>query len=315
MVYVGILFNILIFPGFLFVCLFGMAMEYVDRKLCARLQNRIGPPWFQPLADFIKLTAKANMIPQYADPTIFTSMPIVALTATVTAFFYIPIWKHQALMSFNGDIIVVLYLLTIPTFTFFLGGWYARGPFSMIGAARSITQLFAYEIPLFLSVLAPAMLANTWSLGEITVYYSSHPWYVLFNIVGFVVALISLLGKLEKVPFDIPEAETEIVAGGFSEYSGKLLAIFRLSMDVELVVVSSVVAAVFLPFGLGLGFAGGFALYIAKVLFIVALLSLLRNVFARLRIDQMIDFCWKYLAPVALLQLVADLVLKGAGVL
>jgi len=135
---------------------------------------------------------------------------------------------------------------------------------------------------------------------------------LLFNIVGFVVALISLLGKLEKVPFDIPEAETEIVAGSFSEYSGKLLAIFRLSMDVELVVVSSVVAAVFLPFGLNLGFAAGFGLYIVKVLFIVALLSLLRNVFARLRIDQMINFCWKYLAPIALLQLVVDLILKGA---
>ncbi|MGA2916228.1 MAG: complex I subunit 1 family protein [Sedimentisphaerales bacterium] len=306
------LLNILIFPGFLFVCLFGMVMEYVDRKLCARLQNRIGPPWFQPLADFIKLVAKANMIPEYADPTIFTFMPVLALAATTTAFLYVPIWQQQALLSFKGDVIVVLYLLTIPTFTFFLGGWYARGPFSMIGAARSITQLFAYEIPLFLSVLAPAMLANTWSLGEITVFFSKHPWLILFNIVGFVVALISLLGKLEKVPFDIPEAETEIVAGSFSEYSGKLLAIFRLSMDVELVVVSSVVSAVFLPFGLNYGFAAGFALYIVKVLFIVSLLSLLRNVFARLRIDQMINFCWKYLAPIALLQLVADLILKGA---
>lgn len=304
--------NILIFPGFLFVCVFGLAMEYVDRKLCARLQNRIGPPWFQPLADFIKLIAKANMIPEYADPAIFTFMPILALAATATAFLYVPIWHHQALLSFNGDVIVVLYLLTIPTFTFFLGGWYARGPFSMIGAARSITQLFAYEIPLFLSVLSPAMLADSWSLGEISIFYSNHPLLVLFNIVGFVVALISLLGKLEKVPFDIPEAETEIVAGSFSEYSGKLLAIFRLSMDVELVVVSSVVAIVFLPFGLNYGLAAGFGLYIVKVLFIVSLLSLLRNVFARLRIDQMIDFCWKYLAPIALLQLVADLIMKGA---
>ena len=121
-------------------------------------------------------------------------------------------------------------------------------------------------------------------------------------------------GKLEKVPFDIPEAETEIVAGSFSEYSGKLLALFRMAIDVELIVVSSMLAAVFLPFGLNLGFVPGFVLYVVKVLFIVSLLSLLRTVFARLRIDQMINFCWKYLAPIAFLQIIADLILKGAGV-
>ena len=227
---VNTLFHILIFPGFLFLCLFGLAAEFVDRKLCARLQNRIGPPWFQPVADFIKLVAKADMIPEQADPAIFTLMPIIALASTVTAFFYIPLWHQQALLSFKGDVIVVLYLLTIPTLTFFLGGWYARSTFSMIGAARSITQLFAYEIPLFLSILAPAMLANTWSFSEMTVYYSNHHWFGLFNLAAFCVALVSLLGKLEKVPFDIPEAETEIVAGSFSEYSGRLLAFFRMAM-------------------------------------------------------------------------------------
>ncbi len=132
---VNTLFHILIFPGFLFVCLFGLVAEFVDRKLCARLQNRIGPPWFQPLADFIKLAAKADMVPEQADRTVFTLMPVIALTATVTALFYIPIWQQRALFSFKGDVIVVLYLLTIPTFTFFLGGWYARSVFSMIGAS------------------------------------------------------------------------------------------------------------------------------------------------------------------------------------
>lgn len=311
---IGALFHILIFPGFLFVCLFGLTVEFVDRKLYARLQNRIGPPWFQPLADFIKLAAKADMVPEQADRTVFTLMPVIALTATVTALFYVPIWQQSALLSFKGDVIVVLYLLTIPTFTFFLGGWYARGAFSMIGAARSITQLFAYEIPLFLSILAPAMLANSWSLSEITVYYANHPWFELFNLAGFGVALVSLLGKLEKVPFDIPEAETEIVAGSFSEYSGRLLALFKMATNVELVVVSSVLSAVFLPFGLKLGFMAGFILYVVKVLFIVSLLSLLRTMFARLRIDQMINFCWKYLAPVAFAQIIVDLILKGVRI-
>jgi NADH-quinone oxidoreductase subunit H len=307
----NILFNILIFPGFLFICTFGLAVEYIDRKLCAKLQNRVGPPWFQPVADFIKLAAKEDMVPSQADSVIFRLMPTLALTAVVTALFWIPIWKTQASSSFTGDIIVVLYLLTIPTLTFFLGGWYARSVFSMIGAARSIIQLFAYEIPLFLSILAPAMLADTWSLSEMTAFYGNHHWLGLLNSAGFVIALIALLGKLEKVPFDIPEAETEIVGGSFTEYSGRRLAIFRLAIDIELVVGASLLAAVFLPFGLGLGPIPGFILYLVKVLFVVALLSLARTVFARLRIDQMINFCWKYLAPAAFMQLVVDLIAKG----
>jgi NADH-quinone oxidoreductase subunit H len=305
------LFQILVFPGFLFISALGLVAEYLDRKLCAKLQNRAGPPWYQPEADFIKLAAKEDIMPENADTTVFRLMPIVALTAVVTAFMYIPMWGTQALFSFKGDVIVVIYLLTIPTFTFFLGGWYSRSVFSMIGAARSITQLFAYEIPLFLSILAPALLADTWSLSEMAVFYSQHPIFAIFNAVGFAIALTCLLGKLEKVPFDIPEAETEIVAGSFTEYSGRLLAIFRLAIDMELIVGASLLAAVFLPFGLTFGPAVGFILYLIKVLFIVALLSVFRSVFARLRIDQMINFCWKYMAPVAFAQLLADLIIKG----
>jgi NADH-quinone oxidoreductase subunit H len=308
----GALLNIFIFPGFLFIAAFGLAAEYVDRKFCAKLQNRVGPPWFQPVADFIKLAAKEDIIPQHADPTIFTLMPLIAITAIITSFFYIPMWSTQALFSFKGDLVVVLYLLTIPTLTYFLGGWYSRSVFSMIGAARSVTQLFAYEIPLFLSILAPAMLADTWSLSGMAEYFSAHPWFVLFNIVGFLTAIVALLGKLEKVPFDIPEAETEIVAGAFTEYSGRLLALFRLAIDMELVVGASLIAAVFLPFGMHLTPGLGFVVYLVKVLFIILLVSLFRTIFARLRIDQMISFCWKYVAPIAFLQLLADLIIKGA---
>ncbi len=307
------LFNIFVFPGFLFVAAFGLTAEYVDRKLYALMQNRIGPPWFQPLADFIKLSAKEDVVPQNADTLVFKLMPIIAMTSILTAFLYIPMWGSKALFAFKGDLVVVVYLLTVPTLTYFLGGWYSRSIYSMIGAARSLTQLFAYEIPLFLSILAPAMLADTWSLSEMSVYFSTHPWAILFNLAGFVIAIIALLGKLEKVPFDIPEAETEIVAGAFTEYSGRLLAIFRLAVDMELVVGASLLAAVFLPFGLNYGPAAGFALYIVKVLFVIGLISLARTIVARLRIDQMINFCWKVIAPLAFLQFIADLILKGVN--
>jgi len=305
------IFYILVFPGIIFLGVAGLLAEYVDRKLYARLQNRMGPPWFQPFADFIKLSAKEAVVPERASSTMFRLMPVLAAVSVVTAFLYVPMWRTQALYSFNGDIIVVLYLLTIPTLTFFLGGWYSTSLYSMIGAVRALTQLFAYEVPLFMAVLSPALLADTWSLSEIAQFYTAHPAYFVVNLLGFVVALVALLGKLEKVPFDIPEAETEIVGGSFTEYSGRYLALFRMAVDIEMVVGASLLAAVFLPLGLGLNPYAGFLLYLVKVLFVVVLLTVMRTVVARLRIDQMVAFCWRWLVPMALAQIVIVLIVKG----
>jgi NADH-quinone oxidoreductase subunit H len=305
------LFHILIFPGLLFLFIFGFFTEYVDRKFYARFQNRIGPPWFQPFADFIKLISKEEIIPEEADSTVFKLMPIFALTASSAAILYIPIWGKQAVFSFNGDVIVVLYLLTIPTFTYFLGGWYSRSVYSMIGAVRSLTQLFAYEVPLFLCILASALLADTWSISEMVAFYSQHLGYWSCNIIGFMVALVSLLGKLEKVPFDIPEAETEIVAGSFTEYNGRLLALIRMSFNIETIVGASLLVAVFLPFGLNFNPAIVFLCYLLQVLFVVVVIAFLRSLCARLRLDQMINLCWKYLAPLAFMQVLLNLVLKA----
>jgi NADH-quinone oxidoreductase subunit H len=306
------LLHILVFPGLLFLCGFALASEQLDRFLYARMQNRMGPPWFQPLADIVKLAAKEDVVPEGADRTLFRMMPVVALTSTVCAIFYVPIWSSRALASFPGDIVVVLYLLTIPTLTFFLGGWFSRSAYSLLGAARAVTQLFAYEIPLMIALLSPAVLAGSWSISEISAFYSQRPHLVAVNVIGFGVALVALLGKLERVPFDTPEAETELVAGSFTEYGGRLLALFRLCVDIEMVVGAALIAAVFLPFGLGLGPVLAFGLFLVKVEGLIFLTSLMRAIMARLRIDQMIDFCWKYLAPIALVQLAINLLSKGS---
>lgn len=302
--------NILVFPGFLFLVALGLAGEFVDRKLYARLQNRVGPPWFQPLADALKLFGKEDVVPEEADRRVFHLAPVFAVAAAVAAVLYIPLWGTGAVFAFEGDLVVVLYLLLIPTLTFFLGGWTSNSVFATIGAVRAITQVFAYEIPLFVALLAPALLANTWSISEMAAYYGAHPWLWSVNLIGFGVALVSLLGKLERVPFDIPEAETEIVAGSFTEYSGRRLAFFRLAVDCEAIVGASLVAAVFLPFGLGLPLGFGILVYLGKVLVLLALLALLRTLFARLRIDQMIAFCWKVLAPIAFLQVLVNLIVR-----
>lgn len=312
------LFHMLVFPGLAFLVVFALLAQYVDRKLCAKLQNRVGPPWYQPLADLLKLGSKEDLIPSDVDRPMFKAAPLVALAAVATAMLYIPVWGRTAVLAFQGDVIVVLYLLTIPTVTFFLAGWYSRSVFSMIGAVRSLMQLFAYEIPLFLAVLAPALLAGTWSLSGMAAFYSDRPWLAAFNVIGLAVSLVALLGKLEKVPFDIPEAETEIVGGTFTEYSGRLLGMFRMAIDIEMVVGATLLAAVFLPFGLSTqgwlggaaGNAVGFALYLVKVTALVCLMSLARSLMARLRIDQMINFCWQIAAPVAFVQLLLDLAVK-----
>lgn len=316
------LFHVLVFPGLAFLAAGGLAVEYVDRKLYARFQNRMGPPWYQPAADFLKLVSKEDLVPEGADKRLFKIVPLVALASATASFFYVPLWGTKALFSFEGDAVVVLYLLTLPTLCFFLGGWASTSLYATVGAVRTLTQLFAYEVPLFMAILGPAVLAGSWSLSEIAAYYQQHPWHALLNLPGFAVAVVALLGKLEKVPFDIPEAETEIVGGTFTEYSGKLLAFFRMTIDVEAVVTASLLAAVFLPWGMELHAGPAplttawepfvvFGLYVVKVGIVVFLLALARSIFARLRIEQMVEFCWKWLAPAALGQLLISVVASG----
>lgn len=305
------LFTILIFPGFLFVSVFGLMAEFFDRRIYARLQNRVGPPWFQTFADFIKLLGKEDIVPCAANVNMFDFAPLFALTSAVTVFLYIPLWKAPVTFSFNGDIVMMLYLLTIPTLAFFIGGWYSRSLYARLGSVRCVTQLFAYEVPLFMSILSSALLADTWELKEVAAFYLKHPLYSLFNLIGFFVSLIALLGKLEKVPFDIPEAETEIVAGTFTEYSGRRLAILKLTINVEMVVGAALLVAVFFPFALYFQSVLGFFVAVLEILGVIALLALLRTIVARLRIDQMIDFCWKVLVPFSFFQLLLNLILKG----
>jgi len=306
-----LLLKILFFPGILFLFVFSMAAEYFDRKLYAKMQNRIGPPWFQPVADFIKLLAKELIIPEHADRKIFQALPLVACSSVIIAYLYIPLWNKESIMSFNGDIIFVLYMLTIPTLTYSLAGWYSRSQYSLVGSMRVLTQLFSYEVPLFMAVLAPTILASSWSFTEVIGFYNASGSLWLVNIIAFAVAIVTLQGKLEKVPFDIPEAETEIVAGSFTEYTGPLYAYFRLAMNMQTIAGASLVAAVFLPFGYGSFFLLNFIIYIIKVIFIIFLLAVIRTIFARLRTDQMLSFCWKYLAPIALIQILINVIIKA----
>ena len=305
------LFHLLIFPGLLFLTVLSFVFEYMDRKLFARMQNRVGPKWYQPLADIIKLLSKESIIPKEADRRFFTMIPAFAFAATCAAFLYIPLFTGQALYAFEGDLIVVMYFLTIPTLTFFLAGWFSSSVFAEIGAIRAMTQLFAYEVPFYMALLGPAVLAGTWSLSGISAFYHAHPFLLLANIPGLIVSLFAAQGKLERVPFDAPDAETEIVGGTFTEYSGRLLGLFKMTLNAELVVVAALISAVFLPLYFVQSALLSFFFFLLEVSAIVFLLALMRAALARFRMDQLVAFCWKMLMPVAILQIILDLVIKG----
>lgn len=298
------LLSIMFFPAGITLILSGMLYEWADRKLVARFQNRIGPRWFQPLADTIKLLTKEEIKPQGLNSLLFYGLPIVALTGALTAALYAPILGFSPLYSFHGDLIVTLYMLSLLTMCVGLAGWNGSSRFSLIGATRSFTQLFAYEAPFLLALLGPAMAANSWVIKDVSVYAESH-WMVFTQPVGFVIALIGLMGKLELPPFDAPEAETEIVAGALTEYSGRGLALFHIGKSVELVVAVSLVTAFFL------GGIGNPLIFLVKTLVIVLLMALLQSMLTRLRIDQTVGLWWRFGALLALLQILILILLKG----
>jgi NADH-quinone oxidoreductase subunit H len=328
---------LLVFPGVLFLFAFATFAEWFDRKVYARLQNRIGPLHtgssgiLQPVADFVKLLAKEDITPTNADKGVFNVLPLFSFASALTAFFLIPMFRvNLPYSSFPGDLIVIVYLLSIPTIIYFLAGWHSTNYYAMVGSFRNLTQLFGYEVPLFLALLSPAMLAGFWDAGfwqpanwQIALigdFYRAHPALIPINLIGFIVALIALQAKLERVPFDAPEAETEIVAGALTEYSGKKLALFRLTLDIEMVVGSALIAAVFLggfvlpPVNIGtLDISGvlSFLLFVIKTMFVVTLLSLMRALMGRLRIDQTVTFSWKWLAPASLVQILIAVIIKS----
>lgn len=304
-------FALLIFPGLLFLSSYGMFAEWLDRKLYARMQYRIGPPWFQPFADFVKLMGKEVIVPRAADRGLFKILPSFAGAAVCTSILMIPVWGPRSVFSFQGDLVAVIYLLTIPTVTFFLGGWSSTSPFAAIGSLRVLTQLFAYEVPLLMAVLGPAILSGTWSIEGIAAYFTAHPGLLPVNLIGLAISLVALQGKLERVPFDIPHGETEIVGGVFTEYSGRLLAFFLLATDMEMVVGAALISAVFLGGAMGLPGFAGFLLFVLKSVIIIFILSAMRALMARIRIEQMIGFCWKVLAPAALAQTLVNLIVKA----
>jgi NADH-quinone oxidoreductase subunit H len=306
--------KLIIFPGFIFTIFLSLFYEWIDRKFYAKLQNRVGPLYtgpfglLQPLADFIKLLSKEDIIPSAVDKLFFNSVPVLALALMLTGVLLLPILNISGLISFEGDIIVAVAIMTIFCILVFLSGLGSLNRFGIVGAERAVSQLLGYEIPMTLAIASVALASNSLKIADITAKQSSW-WFILGpQAIGFAVFLIAAQAELERVPFDIPEAEQEIVAGWLTEFSGRKLALFRLARDVELVYISGLAATFYLggPFGPVIPGFESILLpiyFIIKTIIVLLIISVIRAAFARLRIDQMVNFSWKYLVPVSLLQL------------
>ncbi len=296
---------LLLFPGGLTLLAGGMFYEWVDRKLLARFQNRIGPRFFQPLADVVKLMSKEEVMPEGVNKLLFIGLPVVALAGALTAALYVPLVGLSPAASFKGDLVVALYMLSLLTLCLGLAGANTVNRFSLIGATRTLTQLFSYEAPFLLTLLGPALAAGSWQISEVNQFAASQPWMILTQPIGFVVAMVGLMGKLEMPPFDAPEAETEIVAGALTEYSGRGFALFRLGKNVELVIGLTLMAAFYL------GGVTNPLSFLLKTLGLLLVLAFFQSLFARLRIDQVVGMWWRIGALLALVNILLVLIVYG----
>ncbi len=311
----------------------GLLFNGIDRVLAARMQARIGPPVTQPFRDIRKLLLKENIVPRNAVKWLFNSMPVLALTASITILLYVPIGGLAPVLQGYGDLILLLYLLLLPSLAMVIGGFASASPYATVGSQREMVTMLGFEFPFAIAVVSVAWLLSSathglpvFSLGVI----ASNPVWLLVGPLGFVglailflVLLFVMPGELGQVPFDAAEAETEIAGGVLVEYSGRNLALFYLADAVKTVALASIVVAMFLPFGIaeGLGLAGlgataAEALFYLLKLFIAIFLGriFIRVAIPRLRITQVVKAYWGYANAAALaglLLIAADVALMG----
>lgn len=287
------LFYFIVFPGFLFTALVGILVSWIDRKVTARVQWRVGPPILQPLYDFVKLLGKETIVPQAGAKLTFLLSPLFGLAAVTIVSTLLWLVMISPGKTFLGDLIVVIYLLAIPSICVIIGGFASGNPLASLGASREMKMILAYELPFILAIFTPVIKAQgIIRLGDLLQYQWANSIFLnsWSGFIAFVVAIICMQAKLALVPFDIPEAETEIIAGPYIEYSGAPLALYKLTRWMMLFVVPMFLVIMFMG---GIVFSGWHILWgILKYVLLLVIIILMRNTNPRLRIDQAIKFFW-----------------------
>jgi NADH-quinone oxidoreductase subunit H len=307
------------------------ATTWLERKGLGRIQNRMGPNrvgpygWFQPVADGLKMLTKEDIVPRSADKVVHFLAPVVLVIPTLLAYAVLPYGRNLVPLDLDAGILFFFAVGASTELSVFMAGWSSRNKYSLLGAMRAIAQMISYEIPLILSSVTVIMITGSLSLVDIVARQGGFDfgfiprWFVFtpWGFAGFIIFLISSLAESNRSPFDLPEAESEIIAGHLTEYSGFKYALFFLAEYLGMFAMSGLAATLFLggwqaPSPL-LEWAPSYVWFLGKLVALVFLFIWIRGTVPRLRVDQLLNFAWKFMLPMALLNLVAAAVWHYTG--
>lgn len=296
---------------------------YFERKVIGWMQTRVGPnqvgPWglLQTVADVMKLWMKEDIIPEKADKILFRLAPIIAFVPAFSILAVIPFTDRIQFADIGVGLLYYMSLSSITIIGILLGGWSSNNKYSLLGGIRSTAQMISYEIPLVMAVVGVIMSSHSLNLEKI-VLAQRDVWFIFPQFIGFLVFLIASLAELNRTPFDLPEAESELVAGYHVEYTGFRFAFFMLTEYVYVFAMASLTTVLYLggwqaPFGLT--FIPPIVWFILKFVCIVFFIFWLRASFPRLRADQLMQFAWKVLLPLALFNIFLTAIMKEIPVM
>ncbi|MGA7876367.1 MAG: NADH-quinone oxidoreductase subunit NuoH [Desulfoferrobacter sp.] len=288
-------------------------LVWLERKVAGHIQLRYGPMEVGPhgilqtIADGIKLVGKELITPLAADWKLFIVAPVLVFMPVLVAFIVLPFGENLIIRDMNLGVLLIFGFSTLSVLAILAGGWAANNKYALLGAIRSVAQNVAYEIPLLLAVLSVVLMTQSLRFSEI-VGAQSKVWFIFLQPVAGLIYLICATAETNRAPFDIPEAESELIAGFHTEYSGMRFGLFFLAEYTNMFIVSAVAAALFFGgwhglFGLSLGIPG-IVWFLAKVYVLLFVIMWVRWTFPRVRFDQLMNFSWKVMLPLSLLNLI-----------
>ncbi len=293
---------------------------YAERKIIGHMQQRIGPNrvgplgLLQPIADVLKLITKEDIVPERVDKPVFKIAPFVSLVAGATSLAVIPIWQNFVIANVNMALLVILALSSLSSYGVILAGWSSNSRYSFLGGLRASAQVISYEIAMALALVGVMMLAGSFNLVDIVNAQIKSPFkiYAIPQILGFFVFMVAAIAETNRTPFDLPEAESELVAGYFVEYSGMRFALFYLAEYFGMIIMSMLAVTCFLG-----GWYGPFEVpgvpcfwFLLKLYFLIFFYIWVRATLPRYRYDQLMGLGWKILIPLALLNIVITGLIK-----
>jgi len=295
---------------------------WFERKLAARMQNRLGPVFvgpfglLQPLADAVKMLRKEMLVPRGADKLLFVIAPPLTLFLAMATLAVVPLSEDVLVVDLDMGVLWVMAfsgLLLLPTW---IAGWASNNKYALLGAMRAVAQGISYEVPMLLAAMVPVIMAESFSLSAIVEYQAQHGWLIFWRpgpgAIAFVIFFLASLAEANRIPFDIPEAESELIAGVSVEYSAMMYGLFPMTEYVHTLIASAVASALFLG-GWDGPFAPGLHWMVLKTLALFGFIFWLRWSLVRFRSDQLMHICWVWLVPISLLCVCAAAAFVGFG--